>query len=89
VGPHKPLEIPQGQVQSPAPGSGQSQISVYRLRDEGIENSPAEKDLGILLDEKLEPAMFCCSPEDQSYPELYKKKHGQQVEGGDSPTLLS
>lgn len=29
-----------------------------------------------------------CSPEGQPYPGLHQKKHGQQVERGDSPPLL-
>jgi len=33
-------------------------------------------------------AVFPCSPENQLYPELYQKKHGQQGEGGDPAYLL-
>ena len=62
----------------------------YRLGDEGVECSPAEKGLGVLVDERLghELAMFTRSPESQRYPGLPQKKHGQQVEGGDSAPLL-
>jgi len=32
--------------------------------------------------------MCACSPEGQPYPGLHQEKRGQQVEGGDSATLL-
>ena len=62
----------------------------YRLGNEWIESSPAEKDLGLLVDEKLNMthAMYVCSPESQPYPGLHQKTTDQQVEGGDSAPLF-
>ncbi|PKU40826.1 sodium glucose cotransporter 1-like [Limosa lapponica baueri] len=69
-------------------GCGHSRCR-YRLGDETIESSPAEKDLGILVGEKLDMTwQHAHSAESQPYPGLQHKKCGQQVEGGDSPSLL-
>ena len=70
-------------------GQGNPQYQ-YRLDREWIEKSPEEKDLGVLVDERLGHAQQCAahSPESQLYPGLHQKKCGQQVKGGDSAPLL-
>jgi len=59
----------------------------YKLGDKTTEHSPAEKDLGVLVN-RHEPVMCPCIPESQLHSELHQTKHGQQVEGGDPAPLL-
>jgi len=45
----------------------------YKLKNERIEHSPAEKDFGQA---EHDPRVCPCSPECQPYPGLQQKKHG-------------
>ena len=54
----------------------------YKLQDGKTEQSPAKKDLGELVDGKLDISSNVHSqPENQQYPGLHPKQHGQQGEG--------
>ena len=49
----------------------------------GLSTALTKKDLGVLVDGKPDMRQQC-APEGQLYPELYQKKHDQQVKEGDS-----
>jgi len=72
-------------------GQGNPQYQ-YREGSEWMESSPTKKDLGILVGKKLDMSqqrmLAVQQVSSHSYPRLHKKKHDQQVEGGDSPSLL-
>ncbi|GAB0182043.1 mitochondrial enolase superfamily member 1 [Grus japonensis] len=60
----------------------------YRLGGEWIESSLEEKDLGILIDEKLNRSRQCALAAQKANHVLHQEKCDQQVEGGDPAPLL-
>ncbi|KAK4815809.1 hypothetical protein QYF61_007249 [Mycteria americana] len=58
----------------------------YRLGDEGIESSPAEKELEVLVNEKLDMSQQCALTAQKANHISWAAS--KKVEGGDSATLL-
>ncbi|KAJ7413998.1 hypothetical protein WISP_87205 [Willisornis vidua] len=58
VGVCEPHEVQQGEVQRPAPGWGTPKHK-HRMGGEWIENSPEQKDSGVLVDKKLNTSLQC------------------------------
>lgn len=61
----------------------------YELGGEWTESSPEEKDLRMLVHERLDMTLCSCSPESQLCPAHHPKPHDQQGEREDSAPVSS
>ena len=66
-------------------------VQQYRLGDDLLERSSAEKDLGVPVDSRLAMSYQCALVASEAMGMLgsIKKEHGQQVEGGLTGALYS
>jgi len=60
----------------------------HRLGHDLLERSSVEKDLVVLVDGRLVVSQLCVLVSKKADGILHEKKHGQQVKGGDPPSLL-
>ena len=62
---------------------------MYRLGNEMLESNAVERDLGVLVDGKLNFNQQCPgSQEGQACPGMHQAQHRQPGKGGDCPALL-
>jgi len=89
MGGEEPDAVQQGQVQGPAPGKEQP-THQYRLGADLLESSSAERDLGVLVNDKLAMSQQCALVVKKANGILgcIKEECGQEVEGGSPPPLL-
>ena len=59
VGPGEPNEVQHSKVQGFTLGPEESQAHIYKMGGAVLQNSPAEKDLTVLVDEKFNMSQQC------------------------------